>query len=366
MKIKTVVIGLGKQSVEDNLPTLIRNSKFELLGVYDINEQNRALQAKKYSVRAFSSIPQILEAKPTLAILSLPHNEYVSYIEKLACAGIHIIKEKPFATSFDEAIKIYNLVKDNIFLGVNLQRRFHPAYIKFSNELSKIGKPFSIEGRYTMNLDGSNMGWRAIQELAGGGVLIDMGYHLIDLLVWYFGVPRTVTARITRGNRPNEKYNVEDTVNILFDKYEPSGTHETKTIGDLLISRVYPSKEETFAFNGVQGTLKFQMKSGEAKIELSPSGQSEFKASNNETFSFASNKQMVLDDQLEFFANQILDDKRLNWNDFLQHFYHIAVIDAAYNSDKHSISCNVLDFMTEALNHNLDSGELLSKLLGNS
>ncbi len=64
-----------------------------------------------------------------------------------------------------------------------------PLYSTFLQLIDKIRKSFYIEAKYTFYTDKPHEGWRGKKELTGGGRLIDMGYHMVDLLMWYFGLP---------------------------------------------------------------------------------------------------------------------------------------------------------------------------------
>ncbi|MGW2540182.1 Gfo/Idh/MocA family protein [Kitasatospora sp. NPDC001574] len=58
--------------------------------------------------------------------------------------------------------------------------------------LDQIGTPFLIDGQYTFHTDDPGAGWRGDVSQAGGGCIIDMGYHIVDLLLWYFGMPNRI------------------------------------------------------------------------------------------------------------------------------------------------------------------------------
>lgn len=234
-----------------------------------------------------------------------------------------------------EAQEIHQMVHDRVFLGVILQRRFNPIFQAFPQMRRQIGKIFSIEGRYTMNVLNLSEGWRASFAHAGGGALIDMGYHFIDLLVWYMGMPQSVTARISRGNRLGQEYDVEDTVNLLFDYHIPESYHE-KTVGNFLISRVYPIKSEVLTVYGTKGVVEVQR--GQIR-RLNLHGNEEEVLSRKEGWPSA----MI--DQLDHFGRAIIDGERRSWHDYEEHLKHIAIIEAAYESDRSASSCNPADFL---------------------
>lgn len=202
-KVKIALIGLGHQSCSDHLPAIMECSDLELVAVCDRNEKISIEISEKYNVPYFNSVDEmLLKVVPDIAIVAVPHDAYLPIIKSLAKKHIYIIKEKPFATNMMEALEIHKVVKHyNVFLGITLQRRFDPIFQSFLEFKKRIGKIFSIEGRYTLNIENLEQGWRSSKLHAGGGALIDMGYHYVDLLIWYMGLPQTITAKLSRGNR---------------------------------------------------------------------------------------------------------------------------------------------------------------------
>ena len=187
-----------------------------------------------------------------------------------------------------------------------------------------------------MNIAKLDEGWRSSKEFAGGGVLIDMGYHFIDLLVWYMGLPTSVTARLSRGNRPEQKYDVEDTINLLFDY--SLGTPEEKVIGNFIISRVYPVKDERLTVLGTKGIINIQR----GKIQRFDSNGEEI-----EMLERKGGWPSAAIDQLDYFASIIQDQKHVGVYDYCEHFKHIAIIEAAYDSDRKSTSCDPRDYLVD-------------------
>lgn len=337
--LKTAVIGLGRQSLDDHIPAVIESELLDLVAVCDIDQSIVRATAEKFKVEGFDNVKDLVGGKCDVAIVAVPHNQYLPIVSALADAGIHIIKEKPFATNIDEACSIHKAVNGKVFLGVVSQRRFNPIYQTFPQMQRRIGKIYSIEGKYTLNIADLDEGWRASKAHAGGGALLDMGYHLIDLLVWYFGVPQTVTARITRGNRPDQEYDVEDTANMLFDLSFPQ-SYEEKTVGNILISRVYPKKQEILTVYGVKGIVELQR--GQI-CRYDVHGQEVEKLVRHEGWPSA------FIDQFNHFVKAIESGNRWSIETLKEYLPHVAIIQAAYDSDSRSTSCQPAEYLKKAL-----------------
>lgn len=337
MALRTVVIGLGNQSKEDHLPALTQSQNFELVGVCDIDAKKVAEVSTEYNVAGSTELEKLLtEQDFQVAVVSVPHHTYENIISTLAAAGKHIIKEKPFATSIDEAKRLMQVLKSTpVYLAVTVQRRFNPIYQTFHQLKKRIGKIYSIEGQYTMNVLSLDTGWRASKELSGGGALIDMGYHFVDLLIWYFGMPTSVTARLTRGNRPNQKYDVEDTAHLLFD-YNLELRYDEKLVGNFVISRVYPEKQERVRVFGTDGVIE---------VSRGLIRRLDINGNEIERLERKGGWPSAAVEQLDFFAERIRQFVPGSVQDYSEHLQHVAVIEAAYESDRLGTSCRPSDFL---------------------
>ncbi|MER7695689.1 Gfo/Idh/MocA family oxidoreductase [Streptomyces sp. NPDC096095] len=178
-------------SVGYHLPGLADSQFARLAAVCDTDPIKVAAQAQQHKVPGFTDIRALLEdVRPDFAIVAVPRHVGQKVIETCAAAGVHVMKEKPFATGPAEAAELVALCdKSGIELMVTVQRRFHPVYTAAVQLLEQIGRPYLVEGRYTFHCADPAAGWRGRASLAGGGALMDMGCHLIDLLIWYLGLP---------------------------------------------------------------------------------------------------------------------------------------------------------------------------------
>jgi len=151
-----------------------------------------------------------------------------------------------------------------------------------------------------------------------------MGYHMIDLLIWYFGLPDKVLAETSCDAKENVMYDAEDTAQIIFE-YD-----QKKIWGSMLISRVIPPKQEYFNVYGTRGFVHLER----GKIErFSSDGVLQESLSRENSWPSASQ------DQLEYFVKVIRGEKDNIGNPEF-HFNHLALIEAAYKSleDKKFIS----------------------------
>ncbi|MFA5000121.1 MAG: Gfo/Idh/MocA family oxidoreductase [Patescibacteria group bacterium] len=337
MKLRIAVIGLGKQSKDDHLPAIMRSENFELIGVCDTDQKKAKEISAQYKVPSYIELDKLIKEQDfQVAMISIPHHAYLDIISALVKAGKHIIKEKPLATNIVEARQLMKILRNgSVYMGVTVQRRFNPIYQTFHQLKKYIGKIYSIEGAYTMNIATLNEGWRASKNLSGGGALVDMGYHFVDLLIWYFGMPTSITARMTRGNRPGQKYDVEDTAHLLFD-YHLKFQYDEKLVGNFVISRVYPEKQERIRVFGTNGVVE---------VSRGLIRRLDINGNEIEKLERQGGWPSAAVEQLDYFAERIHQFVPGALPDYTEHLQHVAVIEAAYKSDHSKTSCDPNDIL---------------------
>jgi predicted dehydrogenase len=321
--LRVSLIGLGRQTTENYIPAIAQSRNLVLDSVCDLDDATASQVGNELGVPFFGQVETLLaERNPDFAVVCVPHSAYVPIIAALAEKGVHILKEKPFARNIDEACEIHKLIeRAGIILTVTLVRRFHPIYTMFPRLRKRIGNIHTIEGRYTLNIPRLDDGWRSSHSLAGGGAILDMGYHAIDLLVWYFGLPERVAARIGTRAREGQKYDVEDTAMVFFAYEEQNDAGPI--MGNLLLSRAFPQKDERLLIVGSKGAV--ELKRGEI-IRIDNDGGEVENLSRKGTWLSAAI------DQLENFADTIASTKNRRYRPYFDHFAHMAFIEAAYLS----------------------------------
>jgi predicted dehydrogenase len=127
----------------------------------------------------------------TLAIVALPNDLHAPVSIQMLAAGAHVLCEKPMARTTDECDRMLDAAAaSGRLIAVGHFRRFYPAtkLIRAWIDEERLGRLRSF--RF---LEGWLYGWPAAstsfvdREAAGGGVLIDAGVHLLDLLLWWMG-----------------------------------------------------------------------------------------------------------------------------------------------------------------------------------
>ena len=160
-------------------------------------------------------------AEVEVVCLCTPSGQHAEQAVAAARAGKHVLVEKPMALDLASADARISACEENgVKLGVVLQRRAEPLFAQvrraiISGDLGELTLGAIIVPYYRSQDYYDGAGWRGTWAQDGGGVLMNQGIHLVDLLVWYMGDPLEVEARAGTLHREVE---VEDTLtaNLRF------------------------------------------------------------------------------------------------------------------------------------------------------
>jgi UDP-N-acetyl-2-amino-2-deoxyglucuronate dehydrogenase len=158
-----------------------------------------------------------LLAHPEVDVVCIctPSGQHAAQTIAAASAGKHVLVEKPMALNLADAdAMIAACDQAGVRLGVVLQRRAEPLFQRIHRAiqagdlgdltLGVVTLPYHRAQIYYDQAD-----WRGTWALDGGGVLMNQGIHLVDLLIWYMGDPVQVQAHAATLHRDIE---VEDTL----------------------------------------------------------------------------------------------------------------------------------------------------------
>lgn len=317
MKLRAGVVGLGKQALEDHIPGLHASDAADLVAVCDEDPEIVREQQYRHRAQGYTDFHEMFKVEGLdLVVVCVPHHVGRDVVETAAEHKVHVLKEKPFATTLQEARSLVeSCERAGIHLMVTLQRRFNPIYTSFIQLADQIGTPFVVDAQYTLHISDPSEGWRGHNTSAGGGCIIDMGYHLIDLLLWYFGLPNRVLADMSAGARPDREYDAEDTALIHFG-------YDSGLYGSLLLSRFIGPKSEQIRLVGSHGIVHLER--GRLR-RLSNGGQAIESLSREQAWPSAAAC------QIDYFR-RVIDGQRPNVSGPTENLPHLAFIAACYES----------------------------------
>ena len=175
--------------------------------------------AQKYEVPCITFDEILADSSIDTVCICTPSGQHAAQTIACANAGKHIFVEKPMALTLSDADAMISAAQENnVCLTVAFQRRTEPLFRQIkqalaAGDLGEIALA-SIVLPYYRGHDYYNLAeWRGTWALDGGGVLMNQGIHIIDLLVWYLGDPVSIKAHADTLHRDIE---VEDTIAASF------------------------------------------------------------------------------------------------------------------------------------------------------
>lgn len=190
-KIKWGVIGSGGIAKRRTIPEGISKAgNAELTAVFDIDTQVNTEVAKEYGAKKVSSIEQLLNADIDAVYIASPAHLHGDQVRASAEAGKHVLCEKPLGMTVTETEEMIEVCKQRkVKLGCAFMMRFvnqHQEALRLIKE-GKLGKPTYTRAQLSCWYPPIEGAWRQNPSTGGGGSLIDMGGHCIDLLEMFFG-----------------------------------------------------------------------------------------------------------------------------------------------------------------------------------
>ncbi|GLZ78220.1 oxidoreductase [Actinorhabdospora filicis] len=197
MTTRIAVIGLGAIAVE-HLGAYQKNENAELVAVCDIDVERAKARAEQFGVpRATGDVAEILaDAEVDAVSICVPNTLHAPIAEAALRAGKDVLVEKPMTVTVGEAERLVAAVEETgKALQIGYVRRFAPN--------AQVTKRFLDEGEFgdiyaaratLLRSAGNPGGWFGDVDLSGGGPLIDLGVHIIDLCWYLMGMPKAVAV----------------------------------------------------------------------------------------------------------------------------------------------------------------------------
>lgn len=235
--INVGVIGTGSISAM-HLQSYQKHANANLLAVCDLNEERAQRAAEKYgATKVYTDYNELL-ADPEIDAVSICtwNNTHAEISIAALNAGKNVLVEKPLCRTVEEALQVQEAVKSSgKLLQVGFVRRYDPnaQMLREFADKGEFGDIYFAKASSVRRL-GNPGGWFSDIERSGGGPLIDIGVHVIDLCWYMMGRPKpvSVSANTYRklGNRSNvrnlsfykaadydaEKNTVEDMANAMI------------------------------------------------------------------------------------------------------------------------------------------------------
>ena len=196
--IRVGLVGYGMAAQVMHIPFLITLKEYQLVNV--LERHHNYSQEKHPFVTVVKTIDELVSNPDLdLVVITTPNDTHFDYAQKALLAGKHVVLEKPFTNTTEEAKKLIDLSKQtNRIISVFQNRRYVTHFLTIQKILAEklLGDIASFEARYDRyRPDPKPNAWRE-ENKPGSGILYDLGAHLIDQALYLFSIPKTITANI--------------------------------------------------------------------------------------------------------------------------------------------------------------------------
>lgn len=182
-------------------------------GGLDVDQVARETFAREYGVATFSDREELFEVVDAV-VVTTPNAYHEEYVVDALEAGLDVLVEKPLGHNLESAERIAETAADaDGFVMVGFHNRFRePVQVATEyREEGRLGDVTHVEADYVRRRGVPGRGsWFTRKEVAGGGAVVDIGTHVIDMALYLAGYPEveevTATTRAEFGTEPDYTY----------------------------------------------------------------------------------------------------------------------------------------------------------------
>ncbi len=235
MPLRVGLVGFGLGGAIFHAPLVDSLPAFELTAIVTSNPERRAQAQRSYPNAALLGTADELWQRAgdlDLAIIASPNRAHVPQALAALDAGLAVVVEKPLATNAQEArMLIAQAERRQRPLTVFHNRRWDGDFLTVRKLMAEgsLGDVWRLESRFERWRPAPRAGWREAGDPEdGGGLLFDLGTHLIDQALTLFGPARRVRGELKR-RRPHVL--VDDDAFVALE-------HENGAVSHLWMSSV--------------------------------------------------------------------------------------------------------------------------------
>ncbi len=225
--------------------------------------------AKEFGMTLATEIEDDIINAPDIDVIDIctPNVYHFQTLKKAIASGKHILCEKPLCISKEQTEEILALPrKDGQICGMVFNNRYIAPILRAKQlmEEGRLGRVISFRGAYLHNSAtdvNRTAGWKQDKEICGGGVLFDLGSHVIDLISFLCGRISTVSgmsqiAYPTRPGRNGEQWQTNADEAFYMMARTADGAMGTMEVSKL---HVGTNDDLTIEIYGEKGALKFSL-----------------------------------------------------------------------------------------------------------
>ncbi len=209
----------------------------EVVAACDIDEEKLQWYAQQYGIKnTFTDYNEMLKMEDLDAVSVCTWNSvHASATIAALKAGKHVLCEKPLAMTVEEALEIQEVAKATgrlVMLGYVMRFEKKAQTLVDLIKAGRFGHIYFSKVCY-LRRAGNPGGWYANKELSGGGPLIDLGVHVVDICHYLMGKPIPSTITGVTFNNLGPRKNIKG-----IERYKASGGNNTSDVEDMCVAMI--------------------------------------------------------------------------------------------------------------------------------
>ena len=184
------LIGLGKIAGVRLAPAFAQSSTEQLVAAAGRDAERTRAFAERHGLAPRSIDDLLADPAITAVYIAATNDLHAPYTRAAAAAGKHVLCEKPLARTVDEAEAMIAACRAaGVLLGTAFMMRYHPLHqaVRELIATGTLGRLLQARVQYGFELRPGRQTWRIDEAISGGGPIMDVGSHAIDLLTLVTG-----------------------------------------------------------------------------------------------------------------------------------------------------------------------------------
>ena len=207
------LVGYGTGGRHFHAPFIAAAEGVTLAGVVTRSPERRAQVAADWpGVPTYDSLGELLAAGIDAVTITTPPTTRRELVLETVAAGVHVVADKPFAPSAEAAVELQQAAAEaGVLLSVFHNRRWDADVRTLASviESGRLGSLWRVHSRFDLDEPGS------LEAGPSGGLLRDLGSHVVDQMVWLLGPVRSVNAHLDWIDLPGGRTDAAFTVDLL-------------------------------------------------------------------------------------------------------------------------------------------------------
>jgi predicted dehydrogenase len=223
--LRGAIIGVGNVAIHGHLPGWLARGDVDIVAAADLRSEGRAALAQRLpGARWYNAAQEMLDSeRPDFVDVCTPPASHAAEIRRALERGLHVLCEKPLVLSVEELDELASLAGRRGRVLATVHNWRHAPILARATELVRAGRIGEIRRcRWETLRDrpaaaaGTAANWRVDPAVAGGGILVDHGWHAFSVIqAWLAGEPHAIRARLE--TRRHLEWEIEDTAEVCLE-----------------------------------------------------------------------------------------------------------------------------------------------------